>query len=74
MTTGCLCLRCLYNWWPVLGLPVQLVACAWLDGLYNWLLRLHRQRKHRQPVIFAAKAQATSYTGNLGPKHTLPHI
>ena len=26
------------NWLPVLGLPVQVVACAWvLDCLYNWL-------------------------------------
>ena len=46
----------------MLDLPVQLVACAWLDCLYNWLLRLYRQRKHRQPVIQAAQAQATSYT------------
>ena len=40
-------------------LTVQLVACAWLDCLYNWLLRLYRQRKHRQQVIHAARS-----TGN----------
>ena len=59
------------SWLPVLGLPVQLVACAWLDCLYNWLLRLYRQRKRRQPVIHADKAQATSYTGNPA-KHSPP--
>ena len=48
----------------MLGLPVQLVACAGLDCVYNWLLRLYRQRKHRQPVTHAAKAQATSSTSN----------
>ena len=30
--------------------------------------QLYRQRNHRQPVIHAGKAQATSYTRNL-PKH-----
>ena len=72
----------MYNWLPVLGLPVQLVACAWLDCLYNWLLRLYRQRKHRQPVIHAAQAQAISYTGSPSTgnqlykqrKHTQPVI
>ena len=27
--TDCLCFGCLYNWLPVLGLPVKLVALAW---------------------------------------------
>ena len=70
--TGCLCFGCVYNWLPVLALPVQPqqpVIQAIQPSTGN---QLYRQPKHRQPVIQAAQAQATSYTGNPGTKHTLP--
>ena len=34
--TGCLCLGCLYNWLPVLGQDVKLVALC-LGWVCNWL-------------------------------------
>ena len=60
--TGCLCFGCVYNWLPVLALPVQPqqpVIQAIQPSTGN---QLYRQPKHRQPVIQAAQAQATSYT------------
>ena len=62
--TGCLCFGCVYNWLPVLALPVQPqqpVIQAIQPSTGN---QLYRQPKHRQPVIQAAQAQATSYTGS----------
>ena len=45
-----------------------------LTGSANTGNQLYRQRKHRQPLIQATEAQATSYTGNPGTKHTLPLV
>ena len=62
--TGCLCFGCVYNWLPVLALPVQpqqSVIQAIRPSKGN---QLYKQPKHRQPVIQEAQAQETSYTGN----------